>query len=293
MPDHCCTTRIRFLAALTGLAAASQVALAQGSDDPLVADPVASASPSVETATSSWEGAVGLTASYRPEYNGSSRQTLRLKPALYLRWGRVAITNASDFAVRRAEQTASGGLGVDVLDGDRFSVSGSLRYETGRKESSSDTLAGMGDIRPTVRGRVAATWRLGGPWRLTGSVGPDLIGHGGGTIGDLGVAWDRRLSPTLAWTVGSSVLLADRTFMRLTYGVDEAQAARSGYPVYQPGAGGRDVVAYTSLRVDIDREWTVLGGASAHRLIGPAAESPLTRSREGWSVNAGLAWRFH
>jgi outer membrane scaffolding protein for murein synthesis (MipA/OmpV family) len=218
---------------------------------------------------------------------------MRLKPAIYLRWGRVAITNASDFAVRRADDGGGSGLGVDVLNGGRFSMSGSLRYETGRKESSSDTLVGMGDIRPTVRGRIAATWRLGGPWRVVGSVGPDLIGHGAGTIADLGLAWDRRLTPTTAWTVGSSLLMADRTFMRLYYGVNDAQSARSGYPVYQSAAGARDVALYTNLRHDIDREWTVLGGASTHHLIGPAAESPLTRAHEGWGVNAGLAWRFH
>ncbi len=253
----------------------------------------AAAASAPRPAPSSWEGAVGLTASYRPEYNGSSRQTLRLKPAIYLRWGRVAITNANDFAVRRADETGTSGLGVDVLNGDRFSMSGSLRYETGRKESSSDTLTGMGDIRPTVRARVAGTWRFGGPWRLVGSIGPDLIGHGGGTIGDLGLAWDRRLSPTTAWTVGTSMLLADRSYMRLYYGVDADQSVRSGYPVYQPGAGGRDVVLYTNIRHDFDREWTVLGGASTHRLVGPAADSPLTRAREGWGINAGIAWRFH
>jgi outer membrane scaffolding protein for murein synthesis (MipA/OmpV family) len=269
------------------------VAASQDAEAPAAPAPVSATAAAPKAAPSSWEGAVGLTTSYRPEYNGSSRQTLRLKPALYLRWGRVAITNASDFSVRRADDTGGSGLGVDVLRSDRFSMSGSLRYESGRKESSSDTLAGMGDIRPTVRARVAATWRLGGPWRLVGSLGPDLIGHGGGVIGDVGVAWDRRLSPTTAWTVGGSLLLADGTYMRRYYGVSEEQSARSGYPVYQPAAGGRDAVVYTNLRHDFDREWTVLGGASTHRLIGPAADSPLTRAREGWGVNAGVAWRFH
>jgi outer membrane scaffolding protein for murein synthesis (MipA/OmpV family) len=36
----------------------------------------------------------------------------------------------------------------------------------------------------------------------------------------------------------------------------------------------------------------LLAGAGATRLLGPAASSPLTTSRNGWGINAGLAWRF-
>ena len=38
--------------------------------------------------------------------------------------------------------------------------------------------------------------------------------------------------------------------------------------------------------------WLLLGGVSASRLLGSAADSPLTRQTLGWGMSGALAWRF-
>jgi outer membrane scaffolding protein for murein synthesis (MipA/OmpV family) len=52
------------------------------------------------------------------------------------------------------------------------------------------------------------------------------------------------------------------------------------------------VGASANLRHDIERDWIFLAGASATRLLGPAAASPLTTSRNGWGLSAGVARQF-
>src|SRR5262249_27458796 len=94
------------------------------------------------------------------------------------------------------------------------------------------------------------------------------------------------------WTFGTSLSAASDRYMQTWFGVNEAQSASTGYPVYKPHSGLRDVAAFTSARWELSPRWVAIGTASASRLVGPAAASPLTKDRNGWSLSAGIAWRF-
>ena len=238
-----------------------------------------------------WEGAIGFTMGYRPEYTGASRSIVKLTPALFLRYGRFTITNASGFVTRRADDVVRG-LGLDFVNADRLRVNLALRVDAGRSESSSASFAGLGDIKPTVRARLNLGWRLDGPWRLGAAWSADAFGRGGGHFGDVGLGWERRFSPVTTLTAGLSLSAAGDRYMQTYYGISAEQAARSGYPEYKPRAGLRDIVATVGFRTDLGRDWILLAGAGATHLIGPAARSPLTASRNGWGINGGLAWRF-
>ena len=238
-----------------------------------------------------WEGAIGVTASYRPEYSGSSKQITKLSPALFLRYGRFTITNASGFVTRRADDVVRG-LGIDMVRSDRVRINVALRIDQGRGEDTSEALKGMGDIRPTIRVRTSASWKLDGPWRLGASWSIDMLGKGGGGFGDVGGGWEQRVAEDTTLTIGGGISFASDRYMQSFYGVSEEQAARTGYRVYEPRAGLRDVAAYVNLRHDIGKDWTVLSGINATRLVGPPVNSPLTTSLNGWGVSAGIARRF-
>ncbi len=240
---------------------------------------------------SHWEGAIGFTTGYRPEYSGAAKQVVKVTPALFLRYGRFTITNASGFVTRRSDDVVRG-LGADLVRSDTLRVNLALRFDAGRSQATSTALQGLGDIKPTVRARVAASWRLEGPWRLGASWSVDALAKGGGNFGDVSAAWEKRFSPHTVMSIGTSLSAAGDRYMQTYFGITEAQAARTSYPVYTPGAGLRDVALFANMRHDIGEDWIVLAGASTSRLLGPAARSPLTTGKTGWGINAGLAWRF-
>ena len=263
------------------LGLAASAALAQVAETPL----------EVLAAPTVWEGAIGLIAGYRPEYSGAANRVLKLTPAVFLRYGRFTITNAGGFVTRRADDVVRG-LGMDLVSDTRLRVNLALRFDAGRSEGTSTALAGVGDIKPTVRARLNLGWRFEGPWRLGGSWSVDALGKGGGNFGDISTGWEHRFSPTTVFTTGLSLSAAGDRYMQTYYGITAEQAARSGYPEYTPPAGLRDVAATVGFRTDLGADWILLAGAGATRLLGPAARSPLTGNRNGWGINGGLAWRF-
>lgn len=260
-----------------------------------VALPVAAQPPELPPpdpgAPTHWEGAIGALGSYAPTYQGAAGTTLKLNPGFFLRYGRFTITNASGFVTRRADDVMRG-LGVDLSPGDRVRMNLALRFDRGRQESVDPALAGLGDVESTVRARFGATWRLDDGWRAGFSWSVDAFGRGGGNFGDITVGREHRLSPDTVWHWGLGLSAAGDRYLQTWYGISEEQAARTGYPVYTPKAGLRDVAGSVGFRTELSREWLLLGGLGASRLLGPAAASPLAKSPDGWGMNLGLAWRF-
>lgn len=239
-----------------------------------------------------WEGAIGLIATYRPEYQGATERIVKAKPVVFLRYGRFTVSSGgSSFGTKRAGDIGRG-LSLNVHEGDRARVSLGLRYDGGRDEAESGALAGLGDIRPTLRARLAANVALEGPWRLGASWSVDAFGRGGGSYSELSAGWEQTVLPATVLTLSGNLSLADGRYMQTYYGVSEAQAANTAYPVYEPGAGLREITFALGLRHQLSREWILVTGFGLSRLLGPAAASPLTISPSGWGVNAGAVWRF-
>jgi outer membrane scaffolding protein for murein synthesis (MipA/OmpV family) len=238
-----------------------------------------------------WEGAIGLLLSHRPAFSGSDGAVTKLSPGFFLRHGRFSITNASGFVTRRAEDV-SRGLGIDLLQGSRVKASVGLRWDNGRREDSAEALRGLGDIRPTMRARFSMTTSLTPAWRLGLGVSTDLFGRGGGYIGDVSLAREWRVLPKTVLGTAVGLSYAGDRYLQTWYGITPEQAARTGRPQFQPGAGPRDVSASVGFRSELSRDWLLIGGLGTSRLLGDAARSPLTTARTGWGANAGLAWRF-
>ena len=239
-----------------------------------------------------WEGAIGPIASLSPEYSGSTARKVSVVPGFYLRYGRISVSNASGFVARRNSDDIFRGLGLDLKQSDRLRLNVALRGDNGRRSSDSPALAGIADVRRTIRARGSATYALGAGWKTSIGWSADLLGRGGGNVFDAGVSHDRHLSPFTTWTVSAGGSLADGRYMRSYYGISPAASMASGYPVFTPGAGWRDVGIGTGWRTEINPRWVALWGGSVGRLLGPAAKSPLTTSARQWGLNAGIAWRF-
>jgi outer membrane scaffolding protein for murein synthesis (MipA/OmpV family) len=213
---------------------------------------------------------------------GSAARKTTVVPGFYLRYGRISVSNASGFVTRRNKDDVFRGLGLDLKEDARLRLNVALRIDNGRTSSDSSGLAGIADVRRTIRARTSLTYTFGG----------DLLGRGGGNVLVAGVRHDRRVGEATTWSVSAGLSLADGRYMRSYYGITEAESAAAGRPVYTPGAGLRDLSLGMGWRSELDPRWVALWGGSVGRVLGPAARSPLTTATREWSINAGIARRF-
>jgi outer membrane scaffolding protein for murein synthesis (MipA/OmpV family) len=252
----------------------------------------AAAADDAQPEADAWEGSIGIKLNHGPEYPGAARKALGASPVFFLRWGRLSITNSGGFVTRRSKTDVASGLALELVQDDTLRVNASLHIDRGRREDSSAALAGTGNVHATLRARLGGQWTLAPQWRLGAAWNLDALGRGGGSLVDTFASWEHAASGSALWRLDGRLSLADARYMQTYYGVTEAQAASSGYAVYTPPAGLRDVALAASLRFDLTSRWNALVGLGVSRQLGPAAASPLTFDATAWSASAGAAWRF-
>lgn len=237
------------------------------------------------------DGAITLIAQRGPDYLGARDYGQSLRPGFYLRWGRLSVSSGGSWAALRQDDDLRG-LGLDLLRDDKVRISLGLRVDSGRRESSSPALDGMGDVKRTIRARIGGSWKFAPNWRLAGGWTVDAFGRGGGNLLETKVEHDWQLTPRLQLTTGAALNLAGPRYMQTYFGVSAEQSARTGYAVYEPGTSWRDLQLYGTLRAEISHEWVGLVGLGYNRALGRVLDSPLTQRPNAWTLTTGLAWRF-
>ncbi|HEY6135303.1 MAG TPA: MipA/OmpV family protein [Rubrivivax sp.] len=227
----------------------------------------------------------------QPAYSGASGASTDVTPAGFIRYGRFTLSGAGGFTTKRADEVDRG-LGAALLQKDTFRLSAALRYDNGRQQDESADLDGMGDIEPTVRAQIVARWRPVRGWRLTGSLGVDALNRVGGYTVDTTLSREWFTGPGQTWTVSGGLGAGSGRYLQAWYGVTPEQSALSGYPVFEPSAGLRDAHLSATWRTEFAHEWAGFVGYGYSRLLGPAADSPLTRNPAGHNVSTALVWRF-
>lgn len=239
-----------------------------------------------------WEGAIGLVVNNAPSFAGASDRTTNARPAGFLRYGRFTLASSGGFSTARRE-TVDGGLGARLGGGnERIRWSVGLRREGGRGETDSPTLAGLGTIPSTIQGRVSARWNAAPRTQLRALVAFDVLGRVPGSETDLSLTHSWPLDADTALSANAGIGFGSRSFNRVWHGVTPEQSARSGKPVYEPGAGARGVRVGLTWRSELGPRAAGFVGVGVSRLVGPAADSPLAGEPTGVSASAGLVYRF-
>jgi outer membrane scaffolding protein for murein synthesis (MipA/OmpV family) len=239
---------------------------------------------------------VGLSLNEVPTYAGSDRHGLRLRPLWSVQFGRFQVGTSgarsiSNLGLGSTNVASGSGASVDVVDTGPWRVGVSLRIDGGRSASDDPKLAGLPEIRSTLRGRVYANRALAPGWSVGLGLSQDLLGRQGGALFNTGLGYGGRLGSIGQWSASAGLTWGDATYLRTHHGIDPASARATGRAAYQPGAGMVSRSLGTSLQVPLGPNWVVLAGAGVGQLIGPAAASPLTERRGSWQLSVGLAWR--
>jgi MipA family protein len=239
------------------------------------------------------EGAIGLILNHKPTFPGSSTYETKPTPAGFLRWGRITVTGAGGFTTKRKDEVERG-LGAELVRREHLRLSLNLRYDNGRAEGDSPELAGMGAIKRTVRAKLMLRWNVDEHWQFGAGISADTLNRVGGYLVDATLARQWDVAPRTTWHMGLGVTAASDRYMQAWHGVTPEQSARTGYPVYMvpEGLKLRDMNLSGTLRTDFTPRWSGFSGFSVSRVLGPAADSPLTRKANVAGLSAGLVWRF-
>ena len=124
---------------------------------------------------------LGAVVSNGPDYAGGDGRSSHLSPSWALEYGRFRLSTSrgSTLMGHGLEQRESGATAI-LAESDRFSLSASLRLDNGRKNSDSPRLAGLPEVRSTVRARVSAGYAITPRWSVGAGLSQDILGRDGG-----------------------------------------------------------------------------------------------------------------
>jgi len=237
--------------------------------------------------------ALGVSASVSPSYLGSSSQKVRPHPLWAFQYGRIRLSTAGAAAVLGIAQDPRGpGLSAEFLTADTLRVGAALRIDRGRNSSSTEGLQGLPDIPATLRGRLYASTAMTPNWTFAGSLSQDLLGRKGGTFASLDLGYHDTPTQRFEWYAGASLGWADARYMTSRYGVPPDAVVASGYPAYMPGAGPTNLSVGLGFTAAMSSHWILFGSIGAGRMLGHAAESPITQDPLSRSLTLGIAYRW-
>lgn len=219
---------------------------------------------------------VGVAAIYAPARQGGDDYRLMPFPAIDLKYGRF-------FASGRK------GVGVTVLDGPAVNIGAAVTYVPGYRRRDAPT--GIGRLSGGAGARIAADIRAG---MVLASLGATkaLSGDVDGALIDVGLALPIRVSERLSLAPGVSATWADAKYNQAYFGVNPAQSAASGLPIFRPGGGIKDVSASLSASWRLNERASLGATASLSKLVGDAEDSPMVVDSTQPAIILSATYRF-
>lgn len=222
---------------------------------------------------------LGVGVANAPAYLGSDERKTRALPLIAARWSNGVFLG-------------TGGIGWRFDTGTPLSWGLRLTFDPGRDEDDDDALRGMGDLEARAEVGAFASYRLLPSLQLGTS-----IRYGGGNdrdglLADVSLRGGYPIAPHVRLTVGVTATYANARSMQSQFGVSTQQSLDSGYAIYTPGGGLRDVSVQVGSMFRLGSSAMLFVGANARTLMGDAVDSPLTRQRTGAAALATLAFRL-
>ncbi|HTH62719.1 MAG TPA: MipA/OmpV family protein [Paraburkholderia sp.] len=230
-----------------------------------------------------WEARLGVGMTFQPRYDGSDRYHVLAGPSIDVRYKDLAFMSTGE------------GIGVNVLRGTNWRASIAAVYDLGRREHDDPSrLAGLGNINPAPGMKIAAEYVVSKDFPLVfRAAATRSFGGSNGWIMDLSAYMPLPgSSEKFYWFAGPTVSFADSTYMNSWFGVNAQQAARSGYPRYNASAGLKSAGFGVTMVYFVDKHWFVSADGALKRLLGSAADSPITQTKIDGVCDVSINYQF-
>ena len=225
-------------------------------------------------------GSAGLVLIHGSRYAGSDQTRTMLVPSIDYQWANGFFAGVSN------------GLGYNFSRQPSTQYGLRLTADFGRKESRATALRGMGDVDAAAQLGAFFNFAPSRELFFSSSLRYGSGNDKNGALLDLGVGSAHVLAPQWRLGLGLGATLTNAAYQQSYFGVTAAQALRSGYAVYTPGAGLRDLRANAALTYAINPQMSLTTAVSVSSLVGDAKDSPLTRKATAASVVVAFGYGF-
>src|SRR5687768_14060483 len=255
------------------------------------------ASAQTETETKTWSGTIGISTVALPTYMGSNRYRVRAFPILSLEFN-------ERFYLGGAQSGTGAGVGGYLVRNSMFTWSAEISGAPERKESYGDGLAGMGRRGAATFVGNNVSFSLGS---ITAGAGVAVgLGSDEGSSATVNLQSRHRYGRRWIAGVSTGATFANSRNMTYDFGVSTDQAVKRQALIdrgdsrlygndgraYDPKGGLKQMQATGSLGFLLSNRTTLLAFATGSRLGDEAADSPLTRQRNGVVAGMGIAYGF-
>ena len=220
-------------------------------------------------------GSLGVAYIATKAYQGSAKDRNLIVPVLDYQWRNGWFAGASN------------GIGINFSGQHDQQYGLRITADLGRSSSRSVALHGLPDIDAKAEAGGFYNLFLTPQVFITSSLRYGAGVGSNGAVLDLGAGYSAALRPQWRLGLGVATSVVNAAYAQSYFGTTPAQAASSGYPAYNAGAGVRDVRANVALTYHLAPRAAITGALSANSLLGDAKSSPLTR--KSTTVNGVVA----
>ncbi|MFT4184715.1 MAG: MipA/OmpV family protein [Rhizobium sp.] len=214
-----------------------------------------------------WVVTLGATVEYGPTYEGSRHYSFSALPSFdFHRFGETPEYSAPD-----------DNFDYTLIDLGRLEIGPVVGLRDDRLDLNNLHLQSERHVRWNFdAGGFAQYWLMENQLRSRMEVRQSLWG-GDGLVADLALDWFQPIGDKLVLSAGPRLSLADSTYMRSNFGISASHAAKNGHVSAFDAGGGLKSVGFTvAATYTISPEWSVQLYEKYNRLVGDAADSPIT-----------------
>ncbi len=221
-----------------------------------------------------------------PEYLGSDNYKFGFKPEFKVTWQRSLFLSSDE------------GLGLYLINTPanmptHTMLGMSVMRDGGRDASDFAELTGTETVQSTIYARLMGEYSFS-DFAVGASIRQAFTNDRSDRAASLYTTYKYGLMPNLTGNVTGSVTWASEEYMDRYFGINAAEATASGLPRHDVSDGFRDVTLSTGLSYALyDTGVSVDGRLQWTRLVGDAADSPLTKSADQYSLTVGMAYRYN
>jgi len=230
---------------------------------------------------------VGAFAFIGPAYEGSDEFRVTAVPVVFPSFGDTG--DRSRVTVRGVDDVR-----LSVLRRGGFDIGPIVGYSFGRKESLSSKLDGLGNVDGGLVVGVFTSYTTGDFFVETG-VSTQVTGvDDGGYLANASVGYKADLAPRVSLTARTGFEYASDNYMDRYFSVTNTQSANSGenYSAFDASAGIKNVDVGLSLEFEATDRISLRASSGYSRLVGDAANSPISESNNQLSGGLGFLFEF-